>query len=176
MRKQSLRQSVKLESILDVAEFQGRNLCIDYKENESIIGDMIFYHWSINYVASKFHPIKILIFHWQSINEIHQCSRPWRFRLTSNTQGSWSDDYINLEVMKPCFCMSSCLKENVPAACNDAVSADKVLPLFLSDDESLTVPSTGPIQVRLSYITYHDDRWAVATRISWSEIEKKKIT
>ena len=57
--------------------------------------------------------------------------------------------------------MSSCLKENVPAAFNDAVSADKFLLLFLSDDESLSVPnSTGPVQVRLSY-TYHDDGWAV---------------
>ena len=53
--------------------------------------------------------------------------------------GSRSDDYINLEVMKPCFCMNSCLKEDVPVACNDAVSADKFLLLFLSDDESLSV-------------------------------------
>ena len=37
--------------------------------------------------------------------------------------------------MKPCFCMSGSLKENVPAAFNDAVSADKFLFLFLSDDE-----------------------------------------
>ena len=37
--------------------------------------------------------------------------------------------------MKPCFCMSGSLKENVPAAFNDAVSVDKLLFLFLSDDE-----------------------------------------
>ena len=51
--------------------------------------------------------------------------------------GHGSDDYINLEVMKPCCSMSSCLKENVPAACNYAVSADMFLLLFLSDNESL---------------------------------------
>ena len=34
MRKQSLRQSVKLQDILDVAGFQGRNLCIDSNSNE----------------------------------------------------------------------------------------------------------------------------------------------
>ena len=38
------------------------------------------------------------------------------------------------KVMKPCCCMSSCLKDNVPVACNDALSADKFLLLFLSDD------------------------------------------
>ena len=53
--------------------------------------------------------------------------------------GSRSEDYINLEVMKPCFCISSCLKENVPIACNDAVSADIFLVLFSSDDVSLSV-------------------------------------
>ena len=57
-----------------------------------------FYHWSINYVASMFHPIKIMIFHWQRINETNQCT--WRcrrrsFRLTSNIHGSRSDEYIN---------------------------------------------------------------------------------
>ena len=43
-----------------------------------------------------------------------------------------------MEVMKPCCRMSSRLKENVPAACNDAVSADRFLLLFLSEDESVT--------------------------------------
>ena len=38
-----------------------------------------------NKLASKFHPIKIMIFHWQRINETHQwCTRGWSFRLTSN--------------------------------------------------------------------------------------------
>ena len=41
----------------------------------------------------------------------------------------------------------------VPAACNDAVSADKFLLLFLSDDESLSVPSTGPIQGGITYLS-----------------------
>ena len=89
-----------LESILDVAKFQGS---IDYKKM----------------IALKF-----------SIDR--------------------SDDFLKLECDETVLCMSSCLKENVPAACNDTVSADKFLLLFLSDDESMNVPSTGPIRVRLS--------------------------
>ena len=42
----------------------------------SIIDDMIFYHLSINYVASKFYPIKIMILHSQRINETHQLYSP----------------------------------------------------------------------------------------------------
>ena len=50
---------------------------------------------------------------------------------------SRSEDYINLDIMNSYFCMSSFLKENLPAACSDAVSTDMFLLLFLSDDESL---------------------------------------
>ena len=89
---------------LDVAEFQERNLC------RWILGKLIVNHRSINYVV---YPIKIMIFHWwwlwQWIND--QCTWRWRFWLTSNTDGSLPYDYFNLEVMKPCFCMSSCLKQ-----------------------------------------------------------------
>ena len=34
----------------------------------------------------------------------------------TSIHGSRPDDYYNLEVRKPCFCMSSCLKEKVSAA------------------------------------------------------------
>ena len=42
-----------------------------------------------------------------------------------------SDDFLKLESDKTVLCMSSCLNENVPAACNDTVSADKFLLLLM---------------------------------------------
>ena len=84
------------------SEFQGTNLCIDSKENH--LWHVIL---AINYdVASQFHPIKIMIFHWQRIDETNQSTRRWSFRLTS---GSRSDDYINLDD-ETVLCMSSSLK------------------------------------------------------------------
>ena len=156
MRKQSLRQSV-IERIWGVAEFQGRNT-----------DDMIFYGWSINYVTSQFHPdVKIMNFHWQRIIETHQCTRRWSFRSTSNMHGSRSEDYINLEVMKPCFCISSCLKENVPIACNDAVSADIFLVLFSSDDVSLSV-TWSPRVAKISLLTVQGV--GLSVYLSWWQV------
>ena len=40
-----------------------------------------------------------------------------------------SDDFLKLESDETVLCMSSCLKENVPAACSDAVSAVMVAKL-----------------------------------------------
>ena len=122
IRKQSLKQSV-IESILGVAEFQCRNLCRWILRNWSSIidsDDTIFYHWSINYVASKFYPIKIMILYSQRINETHQCTLRWSFRLMSNMHGSRSDDFLNFESDETMLLYdqlySSCLKENVPVA------------------------------------------------------------
>ena len=120
MRKQSLRQSV-IESILGVAESrQGtwvqilRKMIVNHRWHEYFI---------INYVASKFYPIiKIMILHSQRVNETHQCTRCWSFRLTSSRVTVWW--LLQFGSDETCFWMTSCLKENVPPACNDAVSAD----------------------------------------------------
>ena len=100
----------------------------------SIIDDMIFNHWLINYVASQFHSIKIMIFNWQWINETHQCTRAEVFDWHVVCMGNGLITTSIWKVMKPCCCMSSCLKDNVPVACNDALSADNFLLLFLSDN------------------------------------------
>ena len=100
-----------------------------YGKWSSIIDDMIFYHWSINHVASQFHPIKIMIFHWQRIDETNQSTRRWSFRLTS---GSRSDDYINLDD-ETVLCMSSSLKEKCQLHASAAPNHQK------------NVPSTRPI-------------------------------
>ena len=152
---------------------------------------MIFYHWSINYVASKFYPIKIMIFHWQRIDETNQSTWRWSFRLTS---GSWSDDYINLDD-ETVLCMSSSLKGKCQLHASAVAqwvqswyvkwhpySIQSQHDIFYFHfDESLAVTwcpriakkmflVQGLYYKRLTYnLTYHDDNgWAVSVDLSIS--------
>ena len=89
--------------------------------------------------------------------------------------------------MKPCFCMSSCLKENVPAACSDAVTQwvqswyvmwhpysiqsqhVMFLLLFLSDDKSLSVTWCLRIAKKLyKEVNVYLSWWQRVGCVSWS--------
>ena len=116
----------------------GKEPVYSFKGNwSSIIDDMIFYHLSINYVAFKFHPIKIMISHWQRINETHQCTRTEVFDWPAAWVTVWwlpqSRKWWNCAVVWAAVWRTMC------HACSDSVSADKFLLWFLSDDESLSV-------------------------------------
>ena len=77
---------------------------------------------------------------WQWNN--YQCTRRWRFWLTSNTHSSLPYDYFNSEVMKPCFCMSR-KSATGTGSCSDVVSAIMITKLC----EVTSVKSSKPVEV-----------------------------
>ena len=137
---------------------------------------MIFYHWSINYVASKFHLIKIIIFHWRRNNETINVPAlkfsidpvAWVMVWWLPQYGKWWNRGVVWAVVWRKMCqMHAMTWVQICFHFYFWVTMNNWMWLEVPESPK-TAPSTGPIQiVGLSY-TYHDDRWAVLTRISWS--------
>ena len=66
------------------------------------------------------------------------------------------DDYFNLEVMKPCFCMSTCLKGKVPAGVTVIDYEVAILEWDLKSSKNRLYTR------RLSYPYPDDTKWAVS--------------
>ena len=137
---------------------------------------MIFYHWSINYVASKFHRHQNHDFPTDNgLMKLHQCTRAESFRLTSNMHGSWSDNFINLKkVLKPCYYKQQLLEGKCACWMKWRRECRYVFFTFIFEwqwtinwvwlevPESLTNRSYRASTRRVIVYTYHDDnRWAL---------------